>query len=70
MATPEQVLQQVREAQDALRDAMAKGQAALDAMQGVTVDVAGRDTRAIVEDLVGDGPHPVERVGEQNPAAS
>ena len=34
MATPEQVAQQVREAQEALRIGIAKGQAALDALQG------------------------------------
>ncbi len=45
MATPEQVMQQVREAQDALRAATAKGQAALDALQSLG-DAAGAAAHA------------------------
>ncbi|MET0607108.1 MAG: NAD(P) transhydrogenase subunit alpha [Beijerinckiaceae bacterium] len=47
MANPEQLMQQVRDAQDALRAALAKGQAALDALQGVSAaDVAAAAAHA------------------------
>lgn len=45
MATPEQVAQQVREAQEALRIGIAKGQAALDALSGLG-DAAGAAAHA------------------------
>ncbi|WP_342361153.1 NAD(P) transhydrogenase subunit alpha [Terrarubrum flagellatum] len=53
MATPEQAMQQVRDAQEALRVGIAKGQAALDALQSVDAGlVAHAATGGVVDPFV------------------